>query len=205
RAASLDVLDWVALVAAPGDGGGKLPLQRIDVTADRLALLGGVFPTTRVQAVPAAAGATAVQAEGAALQGALLVPADRSATVSGHFERLHWQSAGADGAATPGAAGRHRGNEGGEGSTAAAGAPAAGDGFDPARIPPLAIDVAQLRMNRAALGSASLRTRPVAGGMRIEQLATRAPGQRIDVSGQWLGRGVAARTQLELGIDSDDF
>jgi uncharacterized protein YhdP len=202
RAATLDLLDWVALVAAPGSRNGTLPLQRIDLTADRLALLGGEFPAIRVQAVPAADGAIALQADGSALKGALMVPADRAATVSGRFERVHWQSARADGAGVPAPSTVPRD----DGATATvAGAPAAEDGFDPARIPPLAIDIAQLRMNRAALGTASLRTRPVAGGMRIEQLATRAPGQRIDITGEWSGRGVAARTQLELGIDSDDF
>jgi uncharacterized protein (TIGR02099 family) len=206
RAARLDLLDWVALVAAPGDGSRSLPLQRIDVSADRLALLGGVFPAIRVQAVPAAAGATAVRAEGAALQGGLMVPADRAATVSGRFERVHWKSARTGDAATSAAvAGPGDRPATAAAADAAAGAPAAGEAFDPARIPPLAIDIAQMRMNQAVLGAASLRTRPMPGGLRIEQLATRAPGQRIDVTGEWTGRGEAARTQLEVGVGSDDF
>ncbi|MFP5374196.1 MAG: YhdP family protein [Gammaproteobacteria bacterium] len=198
RAPTLDALGWVGLLPAGGRDGG-MPLQRIDLDADRLALLGGEFLATRVQVAPAAAGAVAVRAEGAALQGALLVPADRSAPVSGRFERVHWRPARAAGGrpAAPAAA-----------AEAAAAAPAPGAAqarFDPASIPPLAIDVAQLRLDRAVLGSARLRTRPVAAGMRIEQLSTRAPGQRIDLDGQWLGRGEGAGTRLNLGIESEDF
>jgi uncharacterized protein YhdP len=36
-------------------------------------------------------------------------------------------------------------------------------------------------------------------------LQSRAPKQRIDVSGQWTGRGSAARTRLAMQIDSEDF
>jgi uncharacterized protein YhdP len=41
--------------------------------------------------------------------------------------------------------------------------------------------------------------------MRIEQLQTRAPQQRIDVSGDWNGKGSTANTHLKLDIGSDDF
>ncbi|MEJ7747563.1 MAG: AsmA-like C-terminal region-containing protein, partial [Luteimonas sp.] len=41
--------------------------------------------------------------------------------------------------------------------------------------------------------------------MRIEQLQLRAPKQRIDITGDWLGRGGAMRTRLGVAIDSDDF
>jgi uncharacterized protein YhdP len=50
-----------------------------------------------------------------------------------------------------------------------------------------------------------VRTRPVAAGFRIEQLQMRAAKQRIDVSGDWLGRGADARTRMRVAIDSDDF
>jgi uncharacterized protein YhdP len=77
--------------------------------------------------------------------------------------------------------------------------------IDPAKVPPLALDVADLRVGSATLGAATLRTRPIAGGMRVQQLQTRSPGQRIDVSGDWTGRGTAGRTQLQVVANSDDF
>ncbi|HEV8695236.1 MAG TPA: YhdP family protein, partial [Lysobacter sp.] len=57
RADTLDAIDWIALTRGGEGGGSKLPLQRIDVTAQRLQLLGGTFPDTRVIAAPAARGA----------------------------------------------------------------------------------------------------------------------------------------------------
>src|SRR3546814_17281473 len=57
----------------------------------------------------------------------------------------------------------------------------------------------------AVFGKAEVHTRPVAGGLRIERLQTRAPGQRIDVGGEWLGRGASARTHLKVDVDSEDF
>jgi len=183
RAATLDAIDWIT-VAKGGDSGEGLPLRRIDVNADRLLLLGGSFPSTRLQVLPANDGASAVTVTGQSLTGALLVPKAENAAIAGRFDRLYWRSAGRAAPAT---------------------ATDSGVEFDPARIPPLTFEIGDLRFNDAQLGSASVRTRPVAGGLRLEQLQTRAPKQRINLTGDWLGRGAAARTRLDLAIDSDDF
>lgn len=184
RAVSLDAIDWISvatgLAGKGGGGGGKLPLRRIDVVADRLLLLGGSFANARVQVVPAAGG-TAVTVAGPALAGAIMVPDADGAAIAGRFERVHWRRTPATG-----------------------GAGSAGPDVDPAKIPPLAFDVTELRLGDARLGSARLRTQPVAAGLRIEQLQVRAPKQRIDIGGDWLGRG-ASRTRVQLAVDSDDF
>jgi uncharacterized protein YhdP len=62
-----------------------------------------------------------------------------------------------------------------------------------------------LRFGDARLGTASLRTQPVAAGMRIVQLQTRAQGQSIDTSGDWLRRAGSMRTRLDGRWKSDDF
>ena len=180
RAATLDAIDWIS-IAKSGEGGGDFPLRRIDIAADRLLLLGGSFPAARVQVVPANGG-TAVTVAGTSLAGAIMVPNAEGATIAGRFERVHWRSG------------------------ATKGAPA-GDSpdVDPAKIPPLAFDIDDLRFGEGQLGSAKLRTRPVAAGLRIEQLQMRAAKQRIDIGGDWLGRGAAARTSMQVAIDSDDF
>jgi len=191
RAAELDAIDWIALLEG-GSSGEGLALQRIDVTAQKLNLLGGVFPDTHLVVVPAANGATAVQAEGAALQGAVLIPAGDNATIAGRFDRMFWRApkrpAPPAGMPTPPPS-----------------APPADDGFNPAKIPPLTIDIADLRVSEAKLGEAKLRTLPTATGMRIEQVQMRADKQRIDASGDWNGRGAFARTQLDVKIDSQDL
>jgi uncharacterized protein (TIGR02099 family) len=190
RAATLDALDWIAVAKggnAPGTGNG-LKLRRIDVAADRLLLLGGAFANTRLQLAPTPGG-LAVQLQGNALSGSVQVPDADGATVSGRFARVHWH-----GVAPPAT-----------GAAAATSAQAGADAIDPAKVPPLAFDIADLRVGDATLGSATLRTQPLAQGMRIAQLQARTPKQRIDIQGDWLGRGTAQRTRLGLAIDSDDF
>ncbi len=184
RAAELDAIDWIALMKG-GGGGAGLALQRIDITAQRLNLIGGVFPDTHLVVVPAHGGATAVQAEGAALEGAVLIPASESDAIAGKFERVYWRAPKAAAAASEGTA--------------------AADPFNPAKIPPLTLDIGDLRVADARLGTAKVRTRPTATGMRIDQVQTQADKQRIDVSGDWSGRGDAARTQMDVRIASEDF
>jgi len=185
RTSTLDAIEWITLAKSGSGGGGKLPLRHIDVSADRLLLLGSVFPDTRLQVAPSG-NALAVTMEGRALAGALLVPDADGAAIAGKLSRFHWRS---DTAKT------------------AAGATAAGsdDAFNPAAIPPLKLDIADLRFGEAQLGSAQLRTQQMAGGMRVQQLALRSPKQQIDVQGDWLGRGANARTTVTASVGSQDL
>ena len=214
RADTLDAIDWLGLVrggsAGPSSGrpgDGSLPLQRIDVPAARLQLLGGVFPDTRLLVVPAPGGAIAARAEGVSLQGELLLPAGDEA-VAGKFSRVHWRSARA-------------GTTAATGTGASADRPAAravvamtattpqnasnASGINPADIPPLLIEVDDLRLADARLGKASLRTRPTGAGMRVDQLQARNGKQLIELSGSWLGHGGSERTHLTAKVDSEDF
>jgi uncharacterized protein (TIGR02099 family) len=188
RTATLDAIDWAALTRGDGSGGG-LSLRRVDVTASRLRLLGADFANTRVRATPSAAG-TALQFDGDVLAGAVLLPQADSDAIAGRLQRMYWRF-GKPAASAP--------------APAAAASTSRQDDVDPARVPPLNLVVDDLRFGDAHLGAASLRTRPLANGMRIERLQSRAPKQRIDVSGEWLGRGSAARTRLAMQIDSEDF
>jgi uncharacterized protein (TIGR02099 family) len=189
RTSSLDAIEWITLAKSGSGGGSRLPLRRIDVTADRLLLLGSAFPGTRLQVAPAG-NALAVKMEGLALSGALLVPDADGAAIAGKLARLHWRDA------SPGPA---------TAATTTASNDASTDAFNPAAIPPLQLDIDDLRFGDASLGSAQLRTQQVVAGMRVQQLALRSPGQKIDVQGDWLGRGAAARTQLSAEIDSQDL
>ena len=204
RTATLDAIDWMALTA--GGSGQSLPLRRIDVLAERLLLLGGSFPNTRLRAQPSPAG-TAVHLEGPRLAGSLSIPRAARAPVTGRFSRVFWQSAKRGPSAAP--AGAEAPAPGAPASVSAAPArapaPPRGDDIDPANVPPLDIGIDALHFGDAALGSAELRTRPVNGGLRIERVQTRSKTQRIDVSGDWLGRGASARTRLEVDVHSEDF
>ncbi|MFC0678994.1 YhdP family protein [Lysobacter korlensis] len=208
RAANLDALDWVALVRGDGQrasgGKGGLQLQRIDVTAQRLGLLGGVFPDARVTVAPSGAG-TAVRVDGPALEGALTIPEADGAAITGRFERVHWRSAKAAGSRGAGASSAAPASTTGAPALATASSPAAKGAVDPAAIPPLSFDIDDLRVANARLGQAQLRTRPVGPGLRIERLQARTAGQRIDVTGDWTGRGASARTRLDAALASKDF
>ena len=184
RAASLDALDWAVL--SHGDGGsGGLPLQRIDVTAAHLQLLGSDFRNTRVQAVPAAGGATALQFDGDALAGAVSIPRDDGAAIAGRLQRFWWRggiaAAPANGDANP------------------------GDDIDPGQVPPLNLAFDDLRIGDAKFGSASVRTQQAPGALKLVQFQSRSPKQRLDVSGQWSGRGAASRSRVDMQLDSGDF
>lgn len=185
RAGELDALAWIALME--GDGKRELALRRADVVVDRLRLLGADFADTRLGIDPIAGGYAATF-EGPALAGALQLPQGEGGTMSGRLQRMHWRAA-PRAAAAPVAA-----------------APAAvDDGIDPARIPAIQLRVDDLRVAGAALGEAQFRSRPTATGMAIEQLQTRAPKQRFDLSGEWSGRGAATRTRLQAAVGSEDF
>jgi uncharacterized protein (TIGR02099 family) len=198
RTDALDALEWVSVArggdsaATPskaGGGGDGFALRRVDLVAARLELLGTGFPDTRLQ-LARAGDAVSVQLDGDAIHGSLRVPDAQGATVAGRFDRLYWPLSppGAPSAAAANAAPR----------------PPA-DGTDPAAVPPLSIDIADLHVGTAALGQAALRTQPVPGGLRIVRAQAQAPGQAIDASGDWLGRGAAARTRLQATVDTRDF
>ena len=206
RTDRLDAIDWVAIARGGTGSGGGLPLQRIEVTAARLQLLGGVFADTRVVVAPAAGDAIAVRAEGPSLQGALLVPGSPTAMIAGRFDRAHWRAA--DGvptatsndapAAVPGVVGA-----GAPVSAAKAASVGGGDPINPANIPPLMFEIHDLRVGAAKLGAASVRTQPTRRGMRFEQVQARAPGQLVDLKGEWSGTGAAERTQMDIRITSE--
>lgn len=207
-AVTLDALDWIALVHggdSDADSGSAMPLQRIDITARQLRLLGGSFADTRLVVVPAAAGAMSVRAEGAVLAGALMVPGNPASAVTGRFDRVHWRSANT--AAKPATGAAPPANPASPAADATAASLAANDdpGPDPAAIPPLSFDVDELRIGDVDLGTASIRTQPTAAGLRIVQLQTRAPQQVIDLSGDWIGRGESASTRVAVKLDSGNF
>ena len=199
RAARVDALDWIGVIA--GDrGGGGLPLRRIEVNASQLRLLGTQFADARVLVVPAPRG-TAVLVQAATLAGSLLVPSEDGATVAGRFDRLHWTIPPRTGAALAGL----QGVAGKPAAPVATDAIGEAGSFDPGKLPPLLFDVGDLRIGAAALGQARFRSTPVAGGMRMDEFSTRGGKQRLSANGTWSGRGANARTRLKADVDSDDI
>jgi len=76
---------------------------------------------------------------------------------------------------------------------------------DPARIPALAIDIDDLRIGAAQLGSARLRTHPAGAALVLDQFSSRGRAHRLEATGEWTGRSGGARTRVAAAIDSQDF
>ncbi|UAY76195.1 YhdP family protein [Pseudoxanthomonas sp. X-1] len=177
----------------PPPNSQPLALRGIDLTAQRLLLIGAAFPNTRVQLSPARA-ALDVRLSGDALAGHVHVPDDANATIEGQLDRLYWASA------TP----ADPTNAATRPATSPDGSTPIEDDLDPTALPPLSLQVGDLRFGDAKLGQTTLRTRKVPGGLHIDTLQMRAPQQKIDVTGDWTGRGRGARTHLQVQVDSGD-
>ncbi|MDG2524464.1 YhdP family protein [Stenotrophomonas sp. HITSZ_GD] len=197
--ASLDAMDWISLArGGDSDEGDSLPLQQVDVQADRLLLIGGAFAQTRLRLKPQR-DEIAVQLDGPSLQGTLQVPNADGAVVRGDLQRVYWQSAAAP-AAPPA-----------DEEATASGALAqsvpepqrrAVDEIDPAKLPPLALDVADLQLGKLKLGKTVLRTRRLTDGLQLDQLQLHSADQDIALTGAWRGKGEAATTRLSARLDS---
>lgn len=202
RSGSLDALEWIALARSPdgGDGNDPMPLRHVDVQVGQLLLAGGVFPQTRLQLRPTNSSVD-VRLDGPSLAGGLTVPNAEGGTIVGKLSRVHWQSLPtpvkppSDGAPIllpPDVALPAR-------------VQASANDTNPAKIPPLSLDIDDLQFGKAKLGQAVLRTRPMANGLSVDQLQFRAPKQAIDVNGRWMGMGEAARSQFNVQVKSEDL
>ncbi|WP_313205519.1 AsmA-like C-terminal region-containing protein, partial [Stenotrophomonas sp.] len=128
---------------------------------------------------------------GPSLAGHLSVPNADGGTISGQLDRVHWQSP----SAAPGA----------DTAMAAMRPQTGADDIDPAKLPPFALDIADLKFGKVMLGQAVLRTRPLGNGLSVDALRFRAPEQEIDITGRWLGKGAGARTELTAKLRSEDL
>lgn len=190
RTPELAALEWAGLVAGGrSDGRAGLALAGVDLQVDQLQLAGGGFGSVHVSA-GLDGGHARLDFNGDALAGSLTLP-EEDAALAGHFQRMHWYRQALDRPAVA--------DEG------PAGEDLAGDGPDPARIPPIRMSVEDLRVDQAQLGTATLVTSRTRGGIRIEQLETQSPTHHIAASGEWTGRGGAAHTRMEMRVASANF
>ncbi|PPU29306.1 YhdP family protein [Xanthomonas arboricola] len=208
RTASLDAIDWISLARGssepdmpplPGQPAAPkqdaVPLQQVDVQADRLLMIGGVFPQTRLRLRPTR-DAVAVTLDGPSLAGQLSVPNADGAAVQGKLSTVHWQPVAAP--AEPAAP------EPGDPLAGALPEPArrAVAEFDPVSIPPLSLDIDDLQVGKMTLGAATLRSSRLTDGMQVDQLQLRSNDQNIGLTGAWRGKGDSASTRLSARVDS---
>jgi uncharacterized protein (TIGR02099 family) len=178
----LDAAGWVAFASTGAAGSGGV--QSVDVQAADLALGGRHFTDTRVR-MSRQADTTTLRLDGDALAGAIAVPTDLSHGIRGQFDRLYWP---------------------GSSSTPNGGVVADADtDMDPARVPPLRLDIADVRFGDARLGHLVLQTHPIAQGLHIDQLDATAKSQTVNATGDWTRSGDATRTRLTIGFTADSL
>lgn len=197
RTPVVDVLDWIGLMGAGGEGDG-LALQQVDVTTADLRLAGGRLGQTRITAARRDAG-TDLRLDGAALAGDVRIPDTDGAPVAIALQRLHWPAPAPKPAAVAIAA---------PNAPVIARVPASrpvDDTLDPASVPPIQLAIDDLRYGAVALGRVDAASRRIPGGLAVDRLQVRAPDHRIDVTGRWTGRGAAARTAFQADVESDNF
>jgi uncharacterized protein YhdP len=179
----LDAAGWIAFASNGTAGSGGL--QSIDLQTDNLALGGRHFANTHVR-MTRAADATTVRLDGDALVGNIVVPTDLARGIRGQFDRLYW----------PGASANPNGALLADTDT----------DIDPAKVPPLHLEVADLRFGDAKLGHLMLQTHPVAQGLRIEQFDTSAKSQTMNITGDWMRLNSATtHTRLAIAFHADSL
>jgi uncharacterized protein (TIGR02099 family) len=186
----LDVGDWIGY-ASRGEGGAG-GITAIDLHADGMDILGSRFGPARLrmQKLPVA---TQFRVEGAQIDGTVLVPTQLALGIHGQFARLYWPKPPAVTAPATTA------------DAVAESTDTTADATDPAKLPPLHLDIDDLRYGDAQLGRTLLDTVPMPQGLRIHQLLAQSPAQTINASGVWTGRGSAARTRLTLDFRADSL
>ncbi len=177
----LDVDGWLARLE--GAGRDELPAN-IDVRARQFDLAGRHFDDQGL-AVDSQAQRTQVRLTGDLLQGEidLLRDAQGALAVTARFARLHFpEPVGEPGKVADALA-----------------------GTAPSLLPPLAVRIDDFHLGQMNFGSADLVSKPIPGGMRIEQFETRSPNLGMSASGEWTGTAGATRSRFDIALSAADF
>lgn len=187
RADHLDAAGWVGFALGDAGAASAGGLQAVDVQADRLTLGGRQFAATRLR-MDRQADAVALRLDGAAIAGSITVPSDLGRGIRARFDRLYWPGSEASSRSDPAAA------------------PATDTDIDPGHVPPLQVEVADLRFGDARLGHLSMQTHPVPQGLHIDHLDAVAKTQTVNAVGDWMRNGTkATRTRLQIDFHADSL
>ena len=75
----------------------------------------------------------------------------------------------------------------------------------PASLPALHVAIDDFRLGTASFGSAVFESRPVAGGMRIDQLQTHSPNITMTASGDWTGSAQDSRSRMAIALSAQNL
>ena len=176
----LDAVGWAGLAA--GGRGEGLALGRIALDVAQLDVAGRVFHDTRVAVLETPAGRR-IELDGPALAGSVELPALAllgQDGIAATFQRLHWPAGRDDG-------------------------PPLGAGVLPSSLPPLRLQVDDLRAAGLRFGAVTLRTHPTPEGLHVEQARADGPLMRVQAQGDWQVIGGRERSSFGLQFESDDL
>jgi len=215
HAVKLDVSGWVQYVVGLSTGGTGPGLSSLDVAADDGEVFGQHFANMHIVAKPGPQ-ELALRVDSDGMAGQLTVPNDdlRRRGITARMDRLWWPAA--DDAAD--AAKKGKAAAGAAATTAATVAKAEDAtpdatkkpvdaneaGVAPASLPPLHLQVTDMRLGKAKLGEARLETWPTDEGMHIDQLRAQSKNVQITATGDWNGDAKRSRTHLVMGFVSED-
>jgi uncharacterized protein (TIGR02099 family) len=207
----LDVSGWVQYVV--GSSGGEGPgLDAIDVHADQAEMFGARFGAMNIKAVPGAYQMN-LHVDGPAIVGELSVPNTelRAHGITARMARLYWpetdDTAAQKQAAPAGNAGPGNGAVMPPAASTLTATPSGGalSSVAPGSLPPLHLQVSDLRLGKSKLGEARLETWPTAQGMHIDQLRSQSKSVQIIATGDWNGNETASRTHLQMDFSAEDL
>lgn len=198
----VSALDWIAVAKSdsptpqPASSGKPLRLNRIDVQANHLYLLGGDFRNTRVVLQPQRNGDLVITANGPWLSGTVVSPKSAAAPLRGTFDRVEFHNDGlteqqANVTLSRATAQTRVGQE--VQSTAL-------NLSNPANLPPLQFSTQSLKVGSISFGAASFESIPTVNGMRMTKIRAQHPAYTIDGTGLWTSRAGQAQTQLSAVI-----
>lgn len=217
HAAKLDVSGWVQYVVGMSTGGTGPGLSALDLQADDAEVFGQHFANMHITANPGPS-ELSLKVDSEGLAGQMTVPNDemRRRGITARMERIWWPSAddaadaakkgkAAAGAATTVASTAAKAEEAKDNPAAAKKAAEANEaGVAPASLPPLHLQVNDMRLGKAKLGEARLETWPTDEGMHIDQLRSQSKNVQITASGDWNGDEKHSKTHLAMDFASED-
>ena len=192
RTPQVEVDDWLAAITAlrGDDSGGEVEedgveLHSVDVRVDDLVIGERSLGLTQARLQPQVSG-WQLDLDGSAMSGRVDVPrASSTQPLVAKFKRVYWPDA-TDVGSDP---------------------DTAGSAWDrlPQSLPPLQLDVDDLRAGEMRLGHFSWRSVPDSVGMDIQALTIKSPQMAIQASGSWRGNGGASTSRLQLQLEANDL
>lgn len=217
HAAKLDVSGWVQYVVGLSTGGTGPGLSALDVTADDGEVFEQHFANMHIVARPGPQDLS-LRVDSDGMAGQMTVPNDdlRRRGITARMDRLWWPAA--DDAADAAKKGKAAAGAAAGTASAVAKADDAKDdpnapkkpadtneaGVAPSSLPPMHLQVTDMRLGKARLGEARLETWPTDEGMHIDQLRTQSKNVQITATGDWNGDAKRSSTHLAIGFVSED-